>query len=276
MARQAPASGRIAPHERDLMLATVIDYAAVLGAVVGPTLSARGESQAEEARLRRILDNQEFDIAFQAIVTLETREVVGYEALARFDDGVAPDRRFAEAFAVGLGMDYEVAAIALGARRAAQLPPGAFVSFNVSPDVLVGATDRLRLVLPTDREVVLEVTEHVPIFDYARLRDAMASLGDVGLSVDDAGAGFASLRHILELKPTFAKLDISLVRGINVDELRQSLTAGLVYYAIRSGFRLIAEGVEQVAEAELLQELGVDMAQGFLFGRPAILGGPAT
>jgi EAL domain-containing protein (putative c-di-GMP-specific phosphodiesterase class I) len=119
--------------------------------------------------------------------------------------------------------------------------------------------------------VVVEITEHVPIGDYRAIRDAIISLGDVRCGVDDAGAGFASMRHILELQPAFVKMDISLVRGINDDELRQALAAGLVYYSLRSSFRLIAEGVEHEAEAATLRELGVDLAQGFLFGKPAPL-----
>jgi EAL domain-containing protein (putative c-di-GMP-specific phosphodiesterase class I)/DNA-binding response OmpR family regulator len=256
---------------RDPMLAAVIDFAAVLSAAVGATLAARSASQAEEGRLRRILANREFDAAFQPIIDLESRAILGYEALSRFDDGTPPDVRFAEAFAAGLGPEFELAAIAHAAERAAGLPLDAFVGFNISPDVIVGSTDELRRLLPDDRPVVLEVTEHVPIADYRALRDAVGSLGDVRLAVDDAGAGFASMRHILELEPAYAKLDISLVRGINDDELRQALAAGLVYYAIRSGFQLIAEGVEQETEASILQALGVDMAQGYLFGRPAAL-----
>ena len=88
------------------------------------------------------------------------------------------------------------------------------------------------------------------------------------MAVDDAGAGYASMRHILELQPGYAKLDISLVRGIDEDELRQALAAGLTYYARRTGCRLIAEGVETQAEADTLIELRVEFGQGFLFGRP--------
>jgi EAL domain-containing protein (putative c-di-GMP-specific phosphodiesterase class I) len=193
---------------------------------------------------------------------------VGYEALTRFDDGVAPDVRIAEAFAAGLGQDYELAAVAHAATRSEELPDGVFVGFNISPMVVIDAADALRRALPANRPVVIEVTEHVPIDDYRILREAVRSLGDVRLAVDDAGAGFASMRHILELEPAYVKLDMSIVRGIHEDQLRQALAAGLVYYAIRSGFRLIAEGIEEQAEADILQVLGVDLGQGYLFGRP--------
>jgi predicted signal transduction protein with EAL and GGDEF domain len=91
----------------------------------------------------------------------------------------------------------------------------------------------------------------------------------VQVAVDDAGAGFASMRHILELRPTFAKLDMSLVRGIDDDDLRQGLAAGLNYFALRTGVRLIAEGVETQAEADALQRVGIELGQGYLYGRPA-------
>jgi EAL domain-containing protein (putative c-di-GMP-specific phosphodiesterase class I)/DNA-binding response OmpR family regulator len=269
MGHRAPTAGPIGPRVRDLALANVIDYAAVLGATIGPSLAAQGETDAHRGRLGIALQRRAFSVVFQPIVELESRATVGYEMLTRFEDGTPPDRRFTEAAAAGLGADYELAAIALGAAQASRLPAGAFVAFNLSPNVMVEEVERLRQILPAGRDVVLEVTEHVAISDYARIREAVASLGDrVVLSVDDAGAGYASLRHILELQPAYAKLDISLVHGIQDDELRQSLAAGLVYYAMRSGFRLVAEGVELETEAAILQALGVDLAQGYLFGKP--------
>ena len=131
------------------------------------------------------------------------------------------------------------------------------------------------MIRATSRRLILELTEHVPIDDYAALRKAIKALGNADLAVDDAGAGYASLRHILELRPTFAKLDISLVRGIDADDLRQAIVAGLVYFARRSGCRLIAEGVESTREATALRQLGVEFAQGYLFGRPESIPGAA-
>jgi EAL domain-containing protein (putative c-di-GMP-specific phosphodiesterase class I) len=125
-------------------------------------------------------------------------------------------------------------------------------------------------ILRADRPIVVELTEQVRIDDYRLVRSALATLGDVGLAVDDAGAGFASLRHILELRPTFAKLDISLVGGIDRDDVRQALAAGLHYFASRIGCRLIAEGVETRGEADVLSRLGIELGQGYLFGRPEL------
>jgi EAL domain-containing protein (putative c-di-GMP-specific phosphodiesterase class I) len=124
-----------------------------------------------------------------------------------------------------------------------------------------------QLIRASHRPLVLELTEHVAIDDYRLVRKALAKLGDVEIAVDDAGAGYASLRHILELRPAFAKLDISLVRGIDNDELRQAIAAGFGYFALRTGCRLVAEGVESQDEADTLRRLGIELAQGYLFGR---------
>jgi EAL domain-containing protein (putative c-di-GMP-specific phosphodiesterase class I) len=114
------------------------------------------------------------------------------------------------------------------------------------------------------------VTEHVAIEDYGAFRTAVKSLGSrVRVSVDDAGAGFASFRHILELRPDFVKLDIGLVREIDHDDVRQALVAGIVYFARKSGCQLIAEGIETTGERDQLRTLGVDLGQGYLLGRPA-------
>jgi EAL domain-containing protein (putative c-di-GMP-specific phosphodiesterase class I)/DNA-binding response OmpR family regulator len=257
-------------HDRPAkLMAAAIDYASILTAVAGTALADRRETGAEEARLKRVLEGHEFHIVFQPIVDLETRDVVGYEALTRFSDGTPPDIRFADATRLGLGDDFELAAILRAIEDSVGLPADAFLSLNVSPAVVLASGDRLRAKLSgTERQIVLELTEHVAIADYAELRAAIGNLGSVLIAVDDAGAGYASMRHILELRPAFAKLDISLVRGIDLDELRQAMAAGIQYYALRTGCRLVAEGVETDEEAHTLRALGVDLAQGYLFGRP--------
>jgi EAL domain-containing protein (putative c-di-GMP-specific phosphodiesterase class I)/DNA-binding response OmpR family regulator len=256
------------------LLAAVIDYASILSAVAGPALADRRDIAALRSRLKHALTALEFHPVFQPIVALESLAIVGYEALTRFTDGTRPDLRFTEAASIGLGHDYELAAIEAALTAASHLPDEAFLTLNMSPGLVLESGPRLReLVQATTRRLILELTEHVPVDDYAALRKAIATLGNVELAVDDAGAGYASLRHILELRPAFAKLDISLVRGIDADELRQALAAGLVYFALSSGCHLIAEGVETEDEASVLRRLGVEFAQGFLFGRPEPIAG---
>jgi EAL domain-containing protein (putative c-di-GMP-specific phosphodiesterase class I)/DNA-binding response OmpR family regulator len=255
---------------RAKLLAAAIDYATVLSKSAGSAFADRRDVAARRARLEHVLTAHEFQPVFQPIVELG-RSIVGFEALTRFDDGSRPEVRFAEASDAGLGPEFELATIGAALAGAARLPADVFISINVSPSFVLDGDRRFQqLIDETTRPLVIELTEHAPIDDYRLVRDALAKLGDVGIAVDDAGAGYASLRHILELQPTYAKLDISLVRGIDGDDLRQALAAGLQYFAGRIGCRLIAEGVESREEADALHRLGIEYAQGYLFGRPEL------
>ena len=271
----APDDTQSSSSRQARLLAAAIDYASVLNAVAGPAIAGRRDAAALRTRLESVLEHRAFHPVFQPIVEVETGIVVGFEALTRFDDGVRPDVRFAEAASAGLAAPFELAAVTMALEEAPGLPRDTFLSINVSPHTVIDRTSEFRDVLAeTDRSIVVELTEHVPIDDYAVLRAALEELGPhTQVAVDDAGAGYASLRHILELRPSFAKIDMSLVRGIDADDLRQALAAGLNFYALRTGCRLIAEGVETQAEADALRRLGIEYAQGYLYGRPARVGG---
>jgi EAL domain-containing protein (putative c-di-GMP-specific phosphodiesterase class I)/DNA-binding response OmpR family regulator len=253
-------------------LSTAIDFAAVADALLAPALARRGEVALQRSALLHALDARTFSPVFQPIVDLRDGHTVGYELLTRFDDGAAPEGRFAEAEAVGMGIALELATMAIGVAAAVTLPEGAFLSLNVSPSFLLKRTGVAvaELARACDRRIVLEITEHDPIDDYAAVLAAVGDLGvDVQLSVDDAGAGYASLRHILALRPAFVKLDQGWITGIDSDPARQALVAGLCHFASRTGCRLIGEGIEREQELEMLRELGVTLGQGYLLGRPA-------
>ena len=121
--------------------------------------------------------------------------------------------------------------------------------------------------------LVAEITEHAPIDDYARLGEAVGKLRAHGmrLAIDDAGAGYSSLRNILELRPDMIKLDSSLVRDIDSDRSKQALASGLISFAAEIGSGIVAEGIESEPELERLVTLGVEHGQGYLLGRPAPL-----
>jgi EAL domain-containing protein (putative c-di-GMP-specific phosphodiesterase class I)/DNA-binding NarL/FixJ family response regulator len=238
------------------------------------------ESAVEEARLERVsrvrqaLDEGGIGLVFQPIVALEDRKrVVGFEALARFV--VAPDRGpaewFAEASEIGLGVDLELATMRLSLDRIGELPAGAFLSVNAGPDTLVtpAAAELLRDA-PAGR-VVLEITEHAPVADYDALRRALVAFCGAGgrLAVDDAGAGFASLRHVLRLAPDIIKIDSGVIGEIRSDRAARALTAALLSFANEMGQLVIAEGVEDDDTATVLRTLGVPYGQGFHFGEPA-------
>jgi EAL domain-containing protein (putative c-di-GMP-specific phosphodiesterase class I) len=125
------------------------------------------------------------------------------------------------------------------------------------------------LISGVSRRLVFEVTEHTAIADYPAFRLAMAALGPkVQLAVDDAGVGFASLNHILQLRAAFVKLDRLLIGGLESDHARQAMIVGLRHFARETGCRLIAEGIETEAELTVLRSLDIRLGQGFLLGRP--------
>lgn len=222
------------------------------------------------------LETESFTTVLQPIFSLTTGEVVGAEALTRFTTKPTrtPDRWFADAHEVGLGIDLEVAVLGAALRVAIErLPDGVYLSLKVSPATLV--SPQLSSVLAATafpvRHIVLELTEHVSITDYGALRAPLTRLASMGvrLAVDDAGAGFASFRHILRTRPDFIKLDQTLTRGIDADAAQRAFAAAVVMFAMEVGATVVAEGVETAEELDVLVSLSIDAAQGYLLGRPA-------
>ena len=250
-------------------LSTVEEFAVVASALLGPGIAERDRAAALRRSLRDVLKAHAFHPVFQPIVELESRVVVGYEALTRFDSGQRPDLCFADAWSIGLGPELELATLRATVQAAKGLPAGAFLDLNASPRLLA-YPDQLRDTLyAAGRPLVLEITEHEMIDDYDVLRGAIRSLGrDIRVAVDDAGAGVANFGHIIDLRPDFVKLDISLVRGVNANLGRQAMVVGMRHFSRTAGCRLIAEGVETTEEAGTLTSLGVEFGQGYLFGRP--------
>lgn len=252
------------------LLAILSEHGAVARALLVPELVAHQREAALRAEIDVVVRDSAFAPVFQPVIDMETGEVLGAEALTRFTDGTRPDLRFEAAAEVGVGTRLEAVTLAAAVAASSHLPEGIFLSLNVSPSLVLSGETLASVLEGVGRPVVLEITEHVPVADYAALREAISALGpNVRVAIDDAGAGFASFRHILELQPHFVKLDIGLVRGIDADPARQALVAGMRYFATKTRCTLLAEGIETSAEAAMLRSLAVRIGQGFLLGRPA-------
>ena len=251
-------------------LPALVEFADLTGALIGRSVLERTELGRARQDITAIIDRQAFQPVFQPIVQLADEAVVGFEGLTRFADGTDPSARFLQAATVGLGLRLEAATLEAALSAAATLPPRAWLDVNVSPEfVLEGTMLRAVLARHHGRRVVLEVTEHEVISDYPAFRAAIDRVGPrFELAVDDTGAGFASLRHILELRPAFLKLDRWLVEGLDRDDARQAMVVGIGHFARSSGCRIIAEGIETPAERDTLRGLGVELGQGYLLGRP--------
>ena len=253
------------------------------GLALEAELSLRRASDDEEhmrhaertARVSEVLAAGGPRMVFQPVVDLATGRTVSYEALARFDaePSRTPDLWFAEAAEVGLGEALELSAVANALQHLDRVPWPLPIGVNVSPSTAVSdGLAELLAGVPGER-VVLEITEHVPVLDYDALLGVLARFraSGVEVAVDDAGAGFAGLNHILRLRPDVIKLDISLTRDIDLDAVKRALAAALVSFAGEIGSRIVAEGVEREGELTALRRLGIDAGQGYHLARPAPL-----
>jgi EAL domain-containing protein (putative c-di-GMP-specific phosphodiesterase class I) len=231
-------------------------------------------SQALRGDIERFVSGHGVWMVFQSIVDLETRHRIGEEALARFGSipVKAPDQWFAEATALELGLQLQLRTLKESLEALPKIPDGAFLSVNCSHHA-AGSSEFADQLEGVEGRLVLEITEHEAIEDYGALAEALAPLRERGLrvAVDDVGAGYASLRHALQLAPDMVKMDISLTRGIDRDPGRRALAAALISFAGETNMMIVAEGVETAGELHALRELGVRYGQGFYLSRPSQL-----
>lgn len=257
-------------QERDLVMMRV--FADFAGQQIERHLAAERHRSAARERILSALANGMHSIVYQPIYSFSPARIVGVEALSRFaaPPPEPPEVWFKQAADVGLGEHLEIAAIAAALGDLRRIPAGAYLALNISPaHVLSGALAHALAGYPLAR-IAIEITEHVAIPDYAGFAEAVAPLRAQGMKlvVDDAGAGYASFRHIVKLKPDTIKLDMSMTRDIDTDRTRRALAAALIRFAQEIGSRIVAEGVQTDAELSVLRELGIDAAQGYLLAHP--------
>ncbi|WP_193227771.1 sensor domain-containing phosphodiesterase [Aureimonas psammosilenae] len=225
-------------------------------------------------RIVSVIASGKPSIVFQPIFDLEPMRPIGVEALARFsmEPRRPPDEWFAEAAEVGLQVDLELQAIrnALEAFAPLWAIPDLSLGVNASPETILDSRFHKTFAgLPT-RRIVIELTEHDKVRDYAPLVAEFACMRAEGIriAIDDVGAGYASLRHVLAIRPDIMKLDRDIVRDIHLDPMKLALATALMGFAGQVACRVVAEGVEKQAELDVLKRLGIPAAQGFLLGRP--------
>lgn len=254
--------------KRDEALMGVLASAAAV--IIEPAVRAQQRRAEMETRLQPVLTSGGPTVVLQPIIELATGRRVGAEALSRFpaEWGKAPDVCFAEAHSIGVGHRLELLALDRAAEHLERVP--GYVAMNISPATLLTAqAGELLDRLPLDR-VLLELSEHDPVEDYDALTTTLLPHRAAGLrlAIDDVGAGFSSLRHIVLTAPDVIKIDRSIVSGLDTDPVLSTLVHSLVEFAAGLNARVVAEGVETSAEAAALHRLGVDYGQGWHFGRP--------
>jgi EAL domain-containing protein (putative c-di-GMP-specific phosphodiesterase class I)/FixJ family two-component response regulator len=234
----------------------------------------REQIETRRGEIRRFLDGEGLTMAFQPIVELATGGLVGYEALARFRSFPLrpPDQWFAEATALELGVQLELEAIRHALTALPRIPRTAYLSVNCSHRAAM-SPEIAGLLTPHGARLVVEITEHEQVDDYDELALALGELRANGLriAIDDAGAGYASLRHTLLLAPDIVKIDIALTRRIDIDRGRRALASALVAFADEMDMTIVAEGIETEGELGTLRDLGVRYGQGYYLAEPGPL-----
>jgi len=257
----------------DGLLALTIDVAAMAAGVLTEGLRTSRLRTEAQSRIHRIVSEGAFHPVFQPIIDLDSGDVVGHEALSRFHGGLDPGEVFSTALRLGMGGDLEQATLDAAVGAARHQPDGCWLALNVTPSLLLGAVDLDGVLQVSGRQdIVLEISEMEPVADYDALHGAIDDLGAaVQISVDDAGAGFASLAHILALQARYVKLDKSWIHGIDADPAKRALVAGLQSFADETGAAIIAEGIETEAQLDVVRRMGIAYGQGWLLGVPAPL-----
>jgi EAL domain-containing protein (putative c-di-GMP-specific phosphodiesterase class I)/GGDEF domain-containing protein len=247
--------------------------------------AARGVEHRERTRkiadLKETLREGAVYIEYHPIVVTETKEVYGYEALARGVNRALRSPEVLFGVAEEANLIWELSRLCR--QRAIEgmethLEPHHLLFLNIDPHDFRDPTFRYlnldELGIREPERIVLEITERTAITDYPKFQEYLAEFRSRGFrfAVDDAGSGYAGLGSIANLSPDFIKLDISLISAIDTNFMKQNLVETIVQFANDQGIRVIAEGVEREEEYQTVKQLGVHLTQGFLFHHPRYLG----
>lgn len=247
-------------------------FAEILAGRIEEKLAAERALQETGQAIRSAMEAGAPRIVFQPIHRIANGRLSGFECLSRFDAEPVrpPDQWFASAHEAGVGLELELHSIGKALTSLDSLPEHLYLSINSSPEMILSGGLARAFSQRSLTRVVLEITEHAEIHDYEALSAVLSPWRARGLrlAIDDAGAGYSSMRHILNLEPDIIKLDISLTHNVHIDNKRKALAKGLIAFAHDIGSLITAEGVEQEGELQMLRQLGADNVQGYLLGRP--------
>jgi len=242
---------------------------------------ARDERRALRSAVTDVVSGQGRHAVLQPIIDLTSGRAVAAEGLTRFTAGSpaqpvdeplrSPAQWFDDATRLDLGEELEIASAASVLDLLDHVPSHVALCVNLGPATLTGPRLEWLLAGRPLARVVVEITEHAPVTDYAALTETLRPYREQGLrlAVDDAGAGYASLRHVLAVAPDLVKIDMALVRGADGDLARRTLLSALAGFARSTGCRLVAEGVETPGELETVAGCGIHLVQGYALARPS-------
>jgi diguanylate cyclase (GGDEF)-like protein len=230
--------------------------------------------------LEKILNTGDISTVFQPIVNLTNGTVLGYEALSRGPHGSPlqfPDALFAAASECNRTWDLESLCRTKAIERAAHMDKNKYLFLNVDPHIFKDENFKKGFTKEflskhdiSPKSIIFEITEKTSIEDYKGFRAALDHYINQGykIAIDDTGSGYSGLKMLSETKPHFVKIDMDLIRNININQFNQALIKCFVTLADVTGMKLIAEGIETEAELLALIDLGVYAGQGYFLQRP--------
>ncbi len=244
------------------------------------THARRTEELQTRERLQDLILRERVVTAYQAILELKDRHVLGFEALSRGARGSGletADLLFGAADKHGLMVELDRLCRRRALLSSGRVPSNVKIFVNTLPATIRDPQFRGRALIEfLDRaqvspdRIVLEITEKLVIENYSLFREDMAYFTDLGMSfaVDDVGAGYSGLESIARLKPNYLKIDIALVRDVHVSLVNREMVKAIMAMGNGIGAAVIAEGIHTDEEAQALREMGVDWGQGYLLARP--------
>ena len=223
--------------------------------------------------LERAIQGEGLRFVYQPIVDLGRFEIAGYEALVRFDLGprFGPDAWFAAAKRWGVAAELEATTLRRALSIRDDIPQGVFMTVNVEPESLCSSQVLdVFSQLGSLKGIAIEITAHRPVDDPGAVASAFERFRAAGalISMDQPGSGYAVLPQLLAIRPDILKLDRALTEDIDSDDAKASLVQLAAAFASQIGSKLLA-GIETIEEGRRCAALGVELAQGFIVGRPA-------
>ncbi|MBN2247365.1 MAG: GGDEF domain-containing protein [Coriobacteriia bacterium] len=240
------------------------------------------DGECRKRRLEQIIQAGDVRTFVHPIYRLDDLEIIGYEALSRGPEASEferPDKLFKVAYDSDLVLKLERLCRHRAFESAVDLPAGRLLFVNIEPeavsdpelrDIMMSSVVAESNMAPS--QIVLEITERTAVEDFGAFRATLEYLRALGfrIAIDDGGAGYGSMQCIAEVHPEWLKIDLSLVRDIDTDDVRRALVGTIATFAERTGVKLIAEGIERPEQLAVLREIGVEYGQGFLFCRPQV------
>jgi EAL domain-containing protein (putative c-di-GMP-specific phosphodiesterase class I) len=248
----------------------------------------RSEQMESMQRLKEVILREEVLTLYQPIVDLNDEKPMAYEALSRGNAGTAfqsADDLFETAIKNHLLVELDRVCRKKALAFSNRLPSKAKIFINTLPATMRDPEfqgkhliDSLERAFINPDRIVIEITERLVIDNLILFQDAMSYYTDLGmaLAVDDVGSGYSGLETIAKLKPSFLKVDMSLVHDIHTSVVNREMLNAIVALGRGIGAKVIAEGIEIPEELRVLRELNIDYGQGYLLGRPELVSGPAT